>query len=112
MKKSRLLGAVCACVSISTATNAALVTRLSGQAVYDTDLDITWLSDANYAETSGFDCDGLMVWNNAISWIRIFQFGGHDDWRLPEIPTSPICGGFGWIDSDLPELQGCGAISL
>lgn len=25
------------------------------QAVYDTDLNITWLADANYAQTSGYE---------------------------------------------------------
>lgn len=33
--------------------SAALETRLSGLAVYDTDIDITWLANADYAKTSG-----------------------------------------------------------
>jgi hypothetical protein len=106
MKKSRLLGAVCACVLVlaTTTSNAALITRLGGQAVYDDDLDITWLADANYAMTSGFDSDGLMVWNNAISWIRTFQFGGYDNWRLPETSTSTYCAGFGCVDGEMGHL--------
>ena len=31
--------------------NAALETRLGGLAVYDTDLNITWLADADYPKT-------------------------------------------------------------
>ncbi len=51
MQKSHLPGAVCACVFflVSIASHAALVSRHSGQAAYDTGLDITWLSDANLA---------------------------------------------------------------
>jgi hypothetical protein len=53
MRKSCLLGAVCACVIafISTSSNAALFSRFGGLAVYDTDLNITWLTDGNYMET-------------------------------------------------------------
>ncbi len=28
--------------------------------IYDDDLNITWLGDANFAKTSGFDVDGQM----------------------------------------------------
>ena len=51
MKKSRLLGAVCACIFtfISFSSDAALVVRLGGLAYYDTDADLTWLADANAA---------------------------------------------------------------
>ena len=45
--------------------NAALETRLGGLAVYDTDLNITWLADADYAKTSGYDADGLLSWPDA-----------------------------------------------
>ena len=55
MNKSRLLGAVCACVLgfISISSHAALLGRdLDGnlstaEAYYDTVLGITWLGDAN-----------------------------------------------------------------
>ena len=30
-------------------------------AYYDTVLDITWLADANYVQTSGYDADGKMT---------------------------------------------------
>lgn len=45
--------------------NAELLGRLPAtpggtdyQAYYDTEADLTWLADANYAQTSGFDSDG------------------------------------------------------
>ena len=40
----------------------------SYEAYYDTELDITWLADANYAKTSGHDADGQMNWMNANAW--------------------------------------------
>jgi hypothetical protein len=81
MKKSRLLGAVCICV-LPTIVSAALIDR-GGGLIYDDDLDITWLADANYAMTSGYDSDGMMTWSNAITWAGQLQYSGHDNWRLP-----------------------------
>jgi len=52
--------------------------------IYDTDLDITWLGDANFAKTSGFDADGFMTWNTANNvWAPSLTVGGFTDWRLP-----------------------------
>ena len=54
---------------------AALVERASGAAYYDTVLDITWLADANYAETSGFQ-SGLLSWhesNDFIAEIKVWH---------------------------------------
>lgn len=42
---------------ISGSVDAALVDRGGGM-IYDTDRDITWLQDMNYAKTSGYDADG------------------------------------------------------
>jgi hypothetical protein len=56
--------------------NAALQGRLPAtvggtdyQAYYDTELNITWLADANYAKTSFYDSDGVMTWLQAQDWI-------------------------------------------
>ena len=51
--------------------------------IYDTDLDITWLGDGNFAQTSGFDADGLMNWTAANAWAASLTVGGFTDWRLP-----------------------------
>ncbi|MCX7112414.1 MAG: PEP-CTERM sorting domain-containing protein [Proteobacteria bacterium] len=59
------------------------MSRLGGQAVYDTDRNITWLADANYAQTSGYDNDGLMNWNAANAWATSLNIGGYTGWRLP-----------------------------
>ena len=66
----------------STSANAALVERLGGQAYYDDVADLTWLADANYAQTSGFDADGRMTWADANTWAANLSVGGVDDWRL------------------------------
>ena len=59
------------------------MSRLGGQAVYDTDRNITWLADANYAKTSGNDTDGLMNWTAANAWAAGLNIGGYTGWRLP-----------------------------
>ncbi len=63
--------------------NATLINRGAGL-IYDTDLDITWLQDANYAKSSGYDADGKMNFQNAKAWAEQLVFGGYDDWRLPK----------------------------
>ena len=45
---------------ISVSADAILIDRGNGM-IYDTDLDITWLQNANYAKTSGYDSDGRMT---------------------------------------------------
>ena len=55
---------ICVFFALPGIANAALVDR-GGGLIYDTDLNITWLADANYAYTSGYDTqdatDGLMT---------------------------------------------------
>jgi len=73
---------------LSTA-NANLEARPGGM-VYDTDLNITWLSDANYAKTSGYDADGRMSWSEANTWAASLDVKGITGWRLPT--TDTVCG--------------------
>lgn len=90
-KAAATLASILICVS--TASQAALVSRLSGLAVYDSDLDITWLADANYAQSSGHDSDGLMDWNDAVAWADSLIIDGIGDWRLPTtLQPDPSCG--------------------
>jgi len=63
--------------------HSALFPIMGGTMVYDDDRDITWLADANYAQTSGFDVNGAMSWTDALSWADNLIYGGLDDWRLP-----------------------------
>jgi len=70
-------------VMASSSVNAALIERLGGLAYYDNVADLTWLADANYAQTSGYDSDGRMNWADANSWAAGLSVGGVDGWRLP-----------------------------
>ena len=86
---------------LSTA-NAALETRLGGFAVYDTDINITWLSDADYAKTSGYDADGMMSWLDAKAWAASLSIGGVTGWRLPTADIS--CVGYNCSNSEMGHL--------
>ena len=61
---------------------AALYQRLGGLAVYDDDLNITWLADAN--------ANGAMTWQAAKDWAAGLNIGGYTGWRLPT--ADPTCG--------------------
>ncbi len=79
---------------------AALHDR-GGGLIYDDVLNITWLQDANYAKTSGYDADGRIKWIDAMNWVSALSYGGYDDWRLPMIRDtgSPGCNpGFSGTD--------------
>jgi Protein of unknown function (DUF1566) len=57
------------------------------QAYYDTNLNITWVADANLALTSSFDANGLMNWWTAAQdWpasLNAASYLGTAGWRLP-----------------------------
>lgn len=91
------LGAGCAgalMLVISASTSAALVDR-GGGLIYDTDLNITWLANAN--------ANGLMNWDAAMTWAGNLSYGGFTDWRLPT--AAPACGSsFNCISSEMGHL--------
>jgi hypothetical protein len=72
----------------TTTAQASLFDR-GGGLIYDDDLDITWLADANYAQTSGYDADGRMTWSEAMTWANNLSYYDsvrnvtYIDWRLP-----------------------------
>jgi hypothetical protein len=82
--KKNLLVISALCIGISGVSQASLIDRGAGM-IYDDVLDVTWLQDANYAQTSGFDVDGKMSWADALSWTDNLIFEGYDDWRLPTV---------------------------
>jgi hypothetical protein len=59
---------------------------LGGKAIYDDVANLTWLQDANYAKTSGYDADGLMNWDQANAWAGSLNIDGVTGWRLPGGP--------------------------
>jgi len=68
--------------------NAALTSILGGKAVYDSDLNISWLSNANAGAGSAFDDglitnDGKMRQSNASAWAASLNVDGITGWRLP-----------------------------
>ena len=80
---------------LSVSANAALLSRdLDGnpgtaEAYYDDEANLTWLADANYALTSGYDGDGFMDWGTANDWAASLDLdgvAGADGWRLPTTP--------------------------
>jgi hypothetical protein len=98
MKKSRLLGAVCATtISFFTASShASLVDRGSGL-IYDPDLNITWLQNANYGAGSLYDdgfstTDGRMTFASAVVWADQLVFAGYSNWRLPTVTDTGLAG--------------------
>jgi len=82
-------------LGLAGSAQAALHDR-GGGLIYDDVLNITWLSDANYAQTSGFDADGRMTWDNAVAWAAGLSYFDavrnvtYSDWRLPTV--GPING--------------------
>lgn len=97
MKHPRLISVLSTVVLgfFSLASHAALVSKLGGAVVYDTDRDITWLADANLSAsntfgTAGIDSAGKMDWSTASTWIANMNasnggagYLGFNDWRLP-----------------------------
>lgn len=99
----------CACVAIvSVNANAALISRTVGTVavVYDDDLNITWLADANLAASNTFDVTGVptntggaLTWDEATEWIGGMNssdggngYLGFTGWRLPTtLQPDPTC---------------------
>lgn len=91
---------------------ATLIDR-GGGLIYDTELKVTWLQDANYASTSGFDTDGFMTWPVAMSWAAGLSYYDSvrdktwNDWRLPSALNkdgSGPCFAFECINSEMGHL--------
>ena len=78
-------------MGLASTAQADLIDRVF--AVYDTDRNISWLKDANYAQTSGYDADGQMTWATAKTWAEGLNIGGFTDWRLPTtLQPDATCG--------------------
>ena len=78
---------------LSTSANAALIGHdldgdlATAEAYYDTESDLTWLADANYARTTDYieaNSLGRMVWSEASTWVTGLDINGVSGWRLPE----------------------------
>ena len=133
VKKVTKSAALFTVLLISTQVSAGLFDRGNGL-IYDDYLDITWLADANYAETSGYaaanatgvehsdpnniQSNGQMGWAAANAWADQLIYEGYDDWRLANTnPFDTNCSenftptgydtryaGYGCIESELGHL--------
>ena len=85
MKNKVINIALVALLSSSFAAQASLTPSADGKTIYDKDLNITWLSDANYPKTSDYSINGAMNWYDATTWADQLTFQGNSDWRLPTV---------------------------
>ena len=77
---------------MATSASAELIDR-SGGLIYDTDLNVTWLQDANMG--------GERSWQDAGDWASSLVYQGYSDWRLP---VSSICRGHSCFESEMGQL--------
>lgn len=93
-KKTGLTGWLAVGMLASGAAQASIATLQDrgGGMIYDSYLNITWLQDANYAKTSGYDADGIMNWSAATTWAANLVYGGYSDWRLPFVTDTGTAG--------------------
>lgn len=107
---------------VAASAQASLISRLDGQAVYDTDLNVTWLSNANLTSTNSFgipaviSSSGALTWTAAKDWVAAMNtanYLGYNDWRLPtSLRSDPTCGavfgtqafGYGCTGSEMGHL--------
>ena len=84
-----ILSAVC-----STTSNAELFNRGNGL-IYDSDLNITWMQNANPTPAT-------LLWNEAFAWAEGLAYEGFEDWRLPA--TFSSCTGTNCTGSEMSHL--------
>lgn len=97
-KKNALfvLPALAACAFQTGVSHAALIDR-GGGLIYDDVLNVTWLQDAQYTITTGYNPFGRLSWAEANEWVANLEYVDTvrgvvwDDWRLPgtlDLPSS------------------------
>jgi hypothetical protein len=85
--------------SFAAPANAPLVPADDGKTIYDPNLNVTWLADANLAGTQTFGVlnvnkDGSMDYATAVRWVDAMNtldhgagYLGHNNWQLPTAPA-------------------------
>src|SRR3990172_8730734 len=77
----------------------AILTDMGDGTIYDDDLQLSWLQNAN--------TNGLMIWSAANTWADNLVFAGFDNWRLPTAlnqDDSGPCISFGCTGSEMGHL--------
>lgn len=98
-KKSGLVHAAVVILAMPGLANATLIDR-GGGLVYDTALNVTWMQDAQYSITSGYNAFGRMNWQTANDWAAGVEYFDPvrnvvwDDWRLPTTINDPLSLGY------------------
>lgn len=99
---TRLRGITVAAVVLITGfgtANATLIDR-GGGLIYDTELNVTWMKDAQYALTSGVSGSGRLDWQSANEWATGVEYYDAsrdvywDGWRLPTTINSASSYGY------------------
>src|SRR5262245_31589516 len=92
--------AACAFFLSVSPSRADLIDR-GGGLIYDTVLNVTWLQDANYANTTGVaPWGGSMPWLDAMNFVAGLEYYDSergvtwDDWRLPTTINAPTSAGW------------------
>lgn len=98
--KSLLMAAL---TLLSCGAQATLIDNGNGL-IYDTDLNLTWLQNANDAKTSGYNADGRLNWTDAKTWASQLTVAGFSGWRLPGFVDNSICVGANCANSELAHL--------
>jgi hypothetical protein len=90
MKHKKHLLTLALLASLTTNSAQALLIDRGNGLLYDNVLKVTWLQDANYAQTSGYSATGQMNWASANTWADNLIFDGLTGWRLAT--NTPING--------------------
>lgn len=93
-KTQSALAALCLLVAGIGTSEATLLDR-GGGLIYDDVLDITWMQDAQYAITSGYNEAGRLSWSAAVDFASQVEY--YDavrdvtltNWRLPRTINAP-----------------------
>jgi hypothetical protein len=84
---------------IAERASAPLVPTADDQTIYDPNLNVTWLADANLPGkrtfgVSSINKSGSMDYATAVQWVRAMNaldhgagYFGHNNWQLPTAPT-------------------------
>ncbi|AMK76425.1 uncharacterized protein DUF1566 [Methylomonas methanica] len=89
MKRKVVCAALAAFGTLAAGSAQAQLFDRGGGLIYDSVQNITWLADANYANTSGAYVPGKMSWQNAVAWVDGLSYADsvrgttYSDWRLP-----------------------------
>src|SRR5215472_15471243 len=89
---------------LSVPAGAAFIPSADGKTVFDTNLHVTWLANANLAATQSFGVanitpGGAMDYPTALAFVAALNaanYLGHSNWQLPATPSvDPTCGASG-----------------